>query len=1548
MNATNFTANIGLLLAISLFLQTNPLFAAQNCLEVCFEGNSQSRLLCEQKTEADTLHQSGQLYLKLKDDFNIDLEYKMGETCETRAKLFHKEIASFGIYAIAKAFPRLPEMDKYWRIRFSRADLANELIRNLERFEFVEFAEKVPLYKKFLTPNDIHPDQYNVLITQAEQAWDITTGNNQIVIGMVDDAVLLNHEDLAANIWTNPGEIAGNAVDDDGNGYVDDINGYDTGDNDNDPNPPAYADNFTFSHGTHCAGIAAAATDNGIGIAAPSFNVQLMAVKIADDVTEALTGAMAGVEYAIAAGAHIISMSWGGGAPSATNQAVFDIAHDAGIVLVAAAGNDNTDVLMYPASYEHVISVGASDQNDLRANFSNYGDSIDVMAPGVDIWSTVATNNSAYEFYDGTSMACPFVSGLAALMLSLDPNLSPERVEYCLESTADNIDGLNPGFAGQLGAGRVNAHQAMLCVPSEPLASFSADFVGNACAGVPITFYDHSGGIAPLTWQWDFPGATPASSNLQNPTVTFPTDGSYDVTLTVTNGLGTDQITQSIIVAPPTATLSGSSVIIAGFSTNIMVELTGTPPWSFTYFDGVSNTTITGITYSPYLISVSPAQTTTYTPVEVQDANCYGWILGEALVISETPEGCVDCPYYLVEEVLIGGSCLNVSNVTFTGNADMLGYFEQQPDLDIGFAEGVAITTGPGSIIYGPNNQNGAGSDAFQPGDSDLDAIITPFDTHDAAVLEFDFVPSSSDLTFNYVFASEEYPEYVCSQFNDVFAFLISGPGIIGQQNLAIVPGTANMAVAINSVNSGAVGANGTFANCTSLTNDAYYIGTPTGSMSTQYDGLTVPLTATASGLIPCETYHIKLAIADAGDGILDSSVFLEANSFSAGPEIDVSAIGGVAGSGEIYEGCDAGYFVFTRNETSDFSLPFVVDFTIGGNATMAPLPDADYPSLPSNITIAAGDSTALLPIEAFADDLVEGTEVITISLDNIQCDCSNIPITAYLYVVDNGGFDAGEPEEICPGESVQLNTTGGVSHTWTPATGLSNPNIGSPIASPDETTIYHVSATDINGCVVEDSLIVFIAPLPYLEPIELDTTFCFSDTVFMSISNITTAISNYDYEWSPATGLDNPSIHNPIATITESTTYVLTVSNQYGCTATESVEITVHEVEVDIAATATDLCPGETAVLSAGAGFGSYEWSTGEQTPSITVSATGDYYVTVSSDSLACLASDMLTVNLFDLGAIDAGATQTICPGESIELNPSGGFGHSWQPAASLSDPNIANPIASPNQSTMYYVSAVDSNGCTITDSVMIAVAALPVLDVYDLDTTLCISDTAFLNLGDFVTPAPGQNYEWSPIMGLDNPFIYSPVASISESITYIVETTNVLGCTLSDSVRINVEPFTLSIDADDGEICPGESIALGAGAGFAAYEWSNGATTASITVSDAGDYFVTVTNGSFNCLATDVVAVGLLPSPDVEIAAVDEMYEGVSTPLYALPDTLGQYAWSTGETASGITITTGGDYYVTVTNEHGCMDWASISVETLPVAAFLFPTPFRPTKTA
>ncbi|QQS30856.1 MAG: S8 family serine peptidase [Sphingobacteriales bacterium] len=1419
----------GLMIAIYLWgLVSLQTISAFGCLYICFEQSQTETIWCgndlpEEQCELISIppeqnssiqYISGQVYVKFRTPAHPLVDFKSGQNPQTTR--WAALLEPFGITAIQKAFPRLPEMELYYRIKFDKSELTAELISRLERFPYVEFAEKVPQHKTFLTPNDIHPNQYNVLITQAEQAWDITTGNSNIVIGMVDDAVRLDHEDLAANIWTNPGEIAGNGIDDDGNGYIDDINGWDAADNDNNPNPPASADNFNFSHGTHCAGIAAAVTDNGTGIASVSFNVSLMAVKIADDATDQLTGAIEGVEYAIASGADVISMSWGGGAPSATEQAVFTTAHNQGIVLIAAAGNDNTSELMYPASYQYVISVGASDDNDLRADFSNFGDSIDVMAPGVQIWSTVATSTSAYEFYDGTSMACPYVAGLAALMLSFDPTATPDRIEQCLEETADNIDGLNPGFEGQLGAGRVNAFLAVQCTPSEPIANFTWS-AQPPCAGEVFTFLDLSAGTELDSWQWSFPGGTPFSSTAQFPTVSYPTSGSYEVTLTVSNYLGTSTITKTVIIAPPSAYITGAAVILLGYVVPVEVSFTGSPPWTFTYSNGASTQTVSGVTENPYILNLAPQFTTTYTLTSMSNPSCTGTVGGTATIVVIVPSEINDiCDNALPFPALSIGtqSCIignnenafaelpyinqnNCAGIPMPGPAADLWYsfvaVSNILDVSLTFDMDTAVV----ALYEGACNAL-IGRDCAVSTTGNINATFAPVTP--GLTYHIQISGGSAGDTGDFQLCLENYGEtideicmlgqslvatpppvlgtYLPGQ-NVLFCFTVEGYN----QNAAdwfhgLVPVLGNgwdaSTLTPTSIPPPCSGGGAWDWYTTPVVSDGGGSGAITGPQGPGFffesdagcPGVCDPLdpgdnfgdpTDTGCGWEFCFTVSTLAACPPAFDGQNLSITFRNFSDSETGswgvvsicpddpeytfkavlsccaipemtgtfptcaePNIGVITATATAGIPPFEFAWSTGFVESNNNSSTISNLPagfYIVTVTdsegCAKEASFTLIAQNNFTiEVSEDPTICGGDGAQLNVIGGVSYVWAPSTGLSANNIANpvaspesttqyvvVATDASGC--TAYGIITVNVNpdpdVDAGQGGVICPGESINLSASGGFAYSWSPPDGLSVTNFSNPVATPAQTTTYTVTVTGNYGCSATDNVTVIVAPPPFFPVNNIDTVACSTDVLELQLTDIN-FISNYNYEWSPTTGLSNPNIPNPVATVTSDITYTITVTNPQGCQTVRTVDIILNNADFSVNLGAdTVLCNGGTLNLNAGAGFESYLWSNGSTTESITASESGVYSVTITND-IGCSATDEIDISI-DSVQPEITGNLTITEEESTTLSTQQGFSqYLWSNSA-------VTPSITVSDGGEYAVSVTNSNGCTGMDAVTVQV---------------------------------------------------------------------------------------------------------------------------------------------------------------------------------------------------------------------------------------------------
>jgi subtilisin family serine protease len=319
----------------------------------------------------------------------------------------------------------------------------------------------------------------------APEAWDITTGNSDIVIAIVDTGVDYSHPDLSDNMWSNTSETPDNGIDDDGNGYVDDVRGWDFFSNDKDPMD-------LHGHGTHVTGIAAAEGDNAIGITGVCWTARIMPLRFLDaGGYGTVADEISAIDYAIANGAHIINASFGSSIYSQFERDAISIANSAGILFVAAAGNDNLDndtSPFYPASYNltNIISVAATDQDDNLTSFSNYGPAtVDVGAPGVNIYSTSPGMN--YQYMHGTSVATPHVTGVAALIWGHNSSLTHMEIKDIILNGVD----IKPSLNGKtVTGGRINALNTF--ADARPEAPNGLDTTTESCRRINLSWTDLS------------------------------------------------------------------------------------------------------------------------------------------------------------------------------------------------------------------------------------------------------------------------------------------------------------------------------------------------------------------------------------------------------------------------------------------------------------------------------------------------------------------------------------------------------------------------------------------------------------------------------------------------------------------------------------------------------------------------------------------------------------------------------------------------------------------------------------------------------------------------------------------------------------------------------------------------------------------------------------------------------------------------------------------------------------------------------------------------
>ncbi len=488
-------------------------------------------------------------------------------------------------------------------------------------------------------------------------------------------------------------------------------------------------------------------------------------------------------------------------------------------------------------------------------------------------------------------------------------------------------------------------------------------------------------------------------------------------------------------------------------------------------------------------------------------------------------------PQQLVNNVLLGGN-VQAFNIQFSGNSCQRGYFDATNTYLYtlhNMKSGVILATGCIQVAVGPNNSGSATNPSggfWGPGDPDLSALIGGTTTYDAAILEFDFIPKGDTIKFYYIFASEEYEEYVGSSFNDVFGFFLSGPGISGPYsnnavNIALIPGTTTP-VAINNVNH--------------LSNTAYYYNNTcctshpcpggTGTCSTnpqviQFDGYTVKLLAKYP-VICGDTYHIKLAVADAGDAVLDSGVFLEEGSFTS-PSISVNIQLATQDSVSLIEGC-VGASINIHSTAGDTA---VIHINTWGQAN----PSTDLTPLPDSIIVAPPTQDTSILIWAINDFIYEPPETLFVAVWTIFCK-DTIADTAMVIIRDTSviQFNAFKDTTItCPCSPVKIKgeAFGGVppyTYTWTDGTSIYHGD-SITISPCNSITVIGVSQDSCGYMSKYDTVIVSVSPPPPITFSVPDTihVYCWGDTIFPAVSGVSGGISPYNYHWS--NGATTPTI---------------------------------------------------------------------------------------------------------------------------------------------------------------------------------------------------------------------------------------------------------------------------------------------------------------------------------------------------------------------------------------------------------------------------------------
>ena len=719
------------------------------------------------------------------------------------------------------------------------------------------------------------------------------------------------------------------------------------------------------------------------------------------------------------------------------------------------------------------------------------------------------------------------------------------------------------------------------------------------------------------------------------------------------------------------------------------------------------------------------------------------------------------------------GPGISVSNAVLLSSSNQAGFFDGS-NSNIGFQSGILLTTGSVLNAVGPNMEYGATTITGGPGYTLLNQQAGA-PTYDRCVLQFNAVPHADTLAFNYVFASEEYPEFVCSSYNDVFGFFISGPNPSGpayaDKNVALIPGTDTL-VAINSINPGAPGASFPPSACISLHYSNFYVSN-SGGATVEYDGFTHTLTGKMA-VVPGSTYTFKLAIADVSDFIYDSGIFLEKGSLRAISDFVNSRT--VAGNTypSIIEGCLGGEIAIRRNGPN--GQPQTVKIATGGTA----INGVDYTSIPDSIIIPAGQDSVVLNIQGFPDGIGENSESLIVRL--LSPFQGKVMDSTLIYIEDSMNIQILPGDTtICDGASVELEAVGGSNFQWSPSPGLSATGIYNPIATPASTATYTVNGS-VLACSTSNTVTISVEKYPTIS-MAPDTAICMGAGVQLN-ATITPSSTIF---WSPSAGLGSDTIQNPYATPLQTTSYTLTATTGQNCTVQDSVNVIVHPLPPANAGPDVSFCEGGNVQLQATGGI-SYQW-----TPFIGLSNqfisnpiaspdTNTNYIVQVTDTNGCNALDTISITVKQAPTVDAGPDPNICSGESAQLQANGAATFQWSPVGSLINPAAANPIASPLQSTTYTVVGTAANGCTNMDSVTVIVHPLPPANAGP-DVSFCEGGSVQLQASG------GVSYQWTPATGLSNPLIPNPIAQPDISTNYNVQVTDTNGCNALDTISITVK---------------------------------------------------------------------------------------------------------------------------------------------------------------
>ncbi len=852
----------------------------------------------------------------------------------------------------------------------------------------------------------------------------------------------------------------------------------------------------------------------------------------------------------------------------------------------------------------------------------------------------------------------------------------------------------------------------------------------------------------------------------------------------------------------------------------------------------------------------------------------------------------------LLAQKLVGDG-VRISNATLTPNALIAtGFFKNMSGTNINLDSGIVLTNGRAKTdlagpLYGMDIDGSfiaynerASANLFLPGDADLanETGIDINNLNDAVALEFDFIPFGDTIQFKYVFGSEEYTTGTVCQFTDPFAFFISGPGITGLKNIALVPGTS-LPVTPKNVND--------FIFTGGCVNNPQYYVDNTYNTFFIYNGHTKVFVA-KSLVQPCQLYHFKLIVADFGDHIWDTGVLIEANSLTSNT-VHIDNHCPIDGNTPyLVEGCNTGAINIYRSKKSP--NPQNVTLTFAGTAYNG----TDVQTINTIATIAANDSVVVVPILPIVDNLPEGIEKLKIY---VSLGCVNASTYADSITIDVRDYDTlalapGDSVGICKGNTVQLNAFGAyATYNWNNAATLNNPNISNPIATATLNRTTYICTATQGSCNARDSVIIKMKDIELVSKTDVS---CFgastgsiragggwewSNPVEFSINNgayqptglfTNLPVGIYKIKMRDATGCSDsmnvtlgltntPLLVNAtigaancngiggtlnltavngqspflfsIDGINYSSTTAYTVnggaqmiyaSDANGCIDSKQVTVPNDPPINFTTAISPAGCSGNadgTITVTASGGNNQYLYSLDGinfQTNNLLQSTTGSKTVTVK-DVRGCMATQIVNVPLNNTVTVNAGNAISICEGNSDTLRAvSNANSFAWTPTAHLSSATVLRPLALPVLTTTYTLTAT-TGICNSTATVIVTVLPAPIPNAGP-DSIICFGKNIQL------AGTGGTSFLWTPVTLLDNNTIQNPTVlqAPTGSITYNLSVKDINGCNslITDAVKITILPAAKLFVGNDTSVAINQPLQLLAkdinNTGFVNYVWS------------------------------------------------------------------------------------------------------------------------------